>query len=328
MQRTCRRSRSAPSKIARRGAQIEAVELSDLPALPAPPARGARSSRCAPAKRGGWAPCSSSPCSACRCCARWPGPAAAAGPACGRGWWRRGCSARCCSAPRCCTCRRCAPASRWSATRWRRWRAATRAGTSLVFGYLGGAPLPFAETSPGAQLHPVLPGAAAGAGGRSALGGAVPLARAAGWWWRCWRAALRPAVRPLGRLQPLGRGQRLRRHGGGAAADPALAGAAHAGGAVRVDGGRARHHQRQHAGGLCRADRAGGAGRGGAAAGREPGLGPGRHPRRAADDAGARGALAARGGGRAAAPLRQHHGRAGARHGGRAAACCSASWRR
>jgi concentrative nucleoside transporter, CNT family len=29
---------------------------------------------------------------------------------------------------------------------------ATRAGTSLVFGYLGGAPLPFAETSPGASF--------------------------------------------------------------------------------------------------------------------------------------------------------------------------------
>ncbi|GAA0603896.1 nucleoside transporter C-terminal domain-containing protein [Craurococcus roseus] len=30
--------------------------------------------------------------------------------------------------------------------------AATRAGTSLVFGYLGGAPLPFAETAPGASF--------------------------------------------------------------------------------------------------------------------------------------------------------------------------------
>ena len=29
---------------------------------------------------------------------------------------------------------------------------ATRAGTSLVFGYLGGAPLPFAETAPGASF--------------------------------------------------------------------------------------------------------------------------------------------------------------------------------
>ena len=30
--------------------------------------------------------------------------------------------------------------------------AATRTGTSMVFGFLGGAPLPFAETAPGASF--------------------------------------------------------------------------------------------------------------------------------------------------------------------------------
>ena len=57
---------------------------------------------------------------------------------------------------------------------------ATRVGTSLVFGYLGGGPLPFPEPFPGASLHPVLPGAAAGAGGRRAVRRAVPLGGAAG----------------------------------------------------------------------------------------------------------------------------------------------------
>src|SRR3954462_12694684 len=34
---------------------------------------------------------------------------------------------------------------------------ATRAGTTLVFGYLGGGPLPFAELAPGGRLLPFFP---------------------------------------------------------------------------------------------------------------------------------------------------------------------------
>ena len=40
---------------------------------------------------------------------------------------------------------------------------ATHAGTSFVFGYLGGGPLPFAEKLPGQQLHSGVSGPAHGA---------------------------------------------------------------------------------------------------------------------------------------------------------------------
>jgi CNT family concentrative nucleoside transporter len=74
---------------------------------------------------------------------------------------------------------------------------ATRAGTSLVFGYLGGAPLPFVETAPGASFILFFQGLAAGAGGRSNLRRAVPLARAAGGGGAA-GARAGAAVRPVG----------------------------------------------------------------------------------------------------------------------------------
>ena len=141
---------------------------------------------------------------------------------------RRGWARQVLLAARCCTCRRSAPPSRWSATRWRRWRAPRAPARALVFGYLGGAPLPFAETSPGASFILFFQ--------------ALPLVLVVGalsavlYHWRVLPAVVALLARGLRRafglsrrLQLLGRGERLRRHGRGAAADPALAGAALAG---------------------------------------------------------------------------------------------------
>ena len=57
--------------------------------------------------------------------------------------------------------------------------AATRAGTSFVFGYLGGGPLPFALDGSGRRVRPGVPGAADRAGAERAHHAAVSLAHPA-----------------------------------------------------------------------------------------------------------------------------------------------------
>ena len=91
---------------------------------------------------------------------------------------------------------------------------ATRAGTSLVFGYLGGGPLPFAELAPGGSFILFFQALPLVLLVGCALGGVVPLADHAVGGERAGRRAETP-VRPFRRLQPLGRGQCLRRHGRG-----------------------------------------------------------------------------------------------------------------
>ena len=87
---------------------------------------------------------------------------------------------------------------------------ATQAGTSFVFGYLGGAPLPFEETAGDELFRARIPGAAARARHQRAVVAALLLARAA-----VDRAAFRAPARAHDgrgrRGRPVGRGERVRR---------------------------------------------------------------------------------------------------------------------
>ena len=115
--------------------------------------------------------------------------------------------------------------------------AATEAGTSLVFGYLGGGPLPFEEGFPGRELRPRLSGPARHPGGQRAGGAPHPLAHP---------AARHPGLRPapgaqLPRRRAGGageRGQRARRDDRGAAPGAPLPVPPVPLGALRTDGHR------------------------------------------------------------------------------------------
>ena len=77
---------------------------------------------------------------------------------------------------------RCSPTcSCGSTARSARSIGATQAGTSFVFGYLGGAAAAVRGEAAGLLLHPRVPRAAAGAGDQRALGAVLLLARACPW---------------------------------------------------------------------------------------------------------------------------------------------------
>ena len=77
--------------------------------------------------------------------------------------------------------------------------AASRAGTSFVFGYLGGGALPFDLEGAGRGFHPGVPGAADGAGHERADDAVVLLAascrRSCAAWHGCWSARSASAAR-------------------------------------------------------------------------------------------------------------------------------------
>ena len=121
---------------------------------------------------------------------------------------------------------------------------ATQAGTSFVFGYLGGPPAAVRRSSSRSQLHPRVPGAAAGADDQRARVAAVLLGRAA-----ADNRGLRLAAAPRdGHRRRSGawrRGTCVRRHDRGAAAGAPLSRAHAARRIVRADdlrhGWRGRH---------------------------------------------------------------------------------------
>ena len=127
--------------------------------------------------------------------------------------------------------------------------AASRAGTSFVFGYLGGGALPFDLESARRGFHPGVPGAAGGADHERADHAVVLLAGAA-----ADRARHGVAVGAHARRRRRGRAvhrrQYLSRHGGSAAVHPPLSGAAHPQRIVSGDDRRHGRHRRHRAGAL------------------------------------------------------------------------------
>ena len=104
--------------------------------------------------------------------------------------------------------------------------AASRAGTSFVFGYIGGGALAIRPQDAGRGFHPGVPGAADHPGHERADDAAVLLARPAAGRARHGVAAGAHARRRR-RGRPVDRGQHLPRHGRGAAVHPPLSRAAH-----------------------------------------------------------------------------------------------------
>ena len=127
--------------------------------------------------------------------------------------------------------------------------AATRAGTSFVFGYLGGGPLPFELKFPGRRIRAGVPGAADRAGDERADHAAVLLGHPAADRARLLVGAGAHARRRR-RGRALDRRQHFRRHGRGAAVHPALPRPALAQRTVRGDDRRHGRHRRHRAGAL------------------------------------------------------------------------------
>ncbi len=127
--------------------------------------------------------------------------------------------------------------------------AASRAGTSFVFGYLGGGTLPLRAQGAGRRIRARIAGAADRAGDERADHAAVLLAHSAADRARLLLAArAHPRRRRRGRA--LDRRQYLPRHGRGAAVHPALSGEPHAQRAVHGDDRRHGGHRRHRAGAL------------------------------------------------------------------------------
>ena len=202
--------------------------------------------------------------------------------------------------------------------------AATRAGTSFVFGYLGGGPLPFDPKTPGAEFVLALQ--------------ALPIVLVMSvlttllFYWRILPPMVRGFSWALTRTLGVGgavglvdRRQHLRRHGRGAAVHPAVSGATHAQRTVHRDDRRHGRHRRHRAGALRDDARPDHSRRRGALHHR---LGAGRaggDPDRPDHGAGSARCPTAGILGEPEPVAAQHHGRDRQGHDRRASSCCSTS---